>query len=214
MADPLALTTYGVQREFKLGGLTLGFTDSEGNQVLQSKGRIAVTQQPIRTMDGRTLGTVTHKILAMTPEYDLHEGGPNDKVLSVIKVPMQLFGGGGLRTVDIKDGDGTTIAIANGNFLDMNFDIRDSQGNAVATVSRDLGKNPGLLQKFAAFTRNSYVINIIDSKNVPTLVLLGFLVVVEILLNQSKGSSPGLIGGGIGGVGGVGMGGGFGGIKL
>src|SRR5208282_5125386 len=95
MTDPLALTTYAIQRQFKTGGLALSFMDGEGNQVLKSHGRVLVTQQPIETMDGTLLATVTHKVVAITPEYDLHEGGPDGKMMSVVKVPMQLISGMG-----------------------------------------------------------------------------------------------------------------------
>lgn len=199
MADPLSLSTYGVKREFKFGGLTLDFIDGEGNQILKSQGKIAVTQQPIQTMDGKILGTVTHKILAMTPEYQLHEGGPKDKVIGVIKIPMQLLAAfASLNKIEIKGEDGSVIATANGNFMDMQFEINDSQGTAVANVSRNLGSNAGLLGKLSAFGSNSYLMTVIDNKNVPNLVLIGFLVVLELLLSKNQGSSPGLIGGGFG----------------
>jgi uncharacterized protein YxjI len=212
MADPLSLSTYAIKREMKFGGLTLDFMDGEGNQVLKSEGRMAVTQQPIASMDGTILATITHKLLAMTPEYDIHEGGKDGKVLSVLKVPMQLLSSMTLGDVDIKDEGGNLIAKANGNFLGMEFEIRDAKGTSVASVTRNLGTNPGLLSKFAAFASNSYVMNIKDDKTVSTLVLLGFLVVLELLISKGQASNPGLIGGGVGGFGGMGSGG-FG-IKL
>ncbi len=196
----------------KFGGLTLDFMDGDGNQVLKSEGRMAVTQQPIQSMDGAVLATITHKLLAMTPEYDIHEGGKDGKVISVLKVPMQLFSGVGvLGDVDIKDEGGNIIAKANGNFLGMEFEIRDAQGASVASVTRNLGSSPGLLSKLASFASNSYVMTVKDSKSVPTLVLLGFLVVLELLISKGQASSPGLIGGNVGG---FGMGGSGFGIKL
>ncbi len=212
MADnPLSHKTYGIARVFKFGGLTLTFTDGEGTQILSSKGRIAVTQQPITSMDGKTLATITHKILAMTPEYQIHEGGPKDKVLGVVKVPMQFIGSlGGLNKVEIKDESGALLATVSGNFLDMEFNIVDAQGNAVATVSRKMQGSAGLVGKLAAFARESYVMNITDNSKVTTLTLLGFLVVLELLLSRGQASNPGLLGGIAGGLGGGGLGG-FGG---
>ncbi len=207
--DPLSYNTYGVARVFKaLSGLTLTFTDDEGNQVLKSQGRIAVTQQPLETMDGKRLATITHKIMAMTPEYQIHSGGPKDKVLGVVKIPMQIFGSfGGLNQVDIKDDSGVVIATVSGNFLDMEFNVSDAQGNQVATVSRSSPSNSGLMGKLMAFAKESYVMNITDNKNVPTLTLLGFLVVLEILLSSRQASNPGILGGGGFGIGGFGGGG-------
>jgi hypothetical protein len=81
----------------------------------------------------------------------------------------------------------------------MQFEINDSQGNAVANVNRNLGSNAGLLSKLSAFGSNSYLMTVIDNKNVPNLILIGFLVVLELLLSKGQSSSPGLIGGGYGG---------------
>ncbi len=221
MADPLSLTTYVVQRTFKSGlnaSLTLSFTDEDGNPVLKSQGRALVTQQTLETMDGKVLATITHQNIAATPEYDIRRTGPKDAIIGVVKVPLQLVGGfATLKAIEIKDASGNIVATASGNFLDMEFDIVDSDGNPVAKVTRKMaGGSSGVLGRLAALAMgaytNPYVLQV-TGKGVDTQTLLEFLVALELLLMKGQGSSPGIMSGGFGmgnqGFGGGGLGGGF-----
>ncbi len=209
MADPLSLSSYIVQRKSGFGGLKLSFADAEGNQVLKSDGKAFVTEQPLQTMDGKVLSTVTHKIIAATPEYDIHAGGPKDPVKAVVKEPMKLFSSGGLN-IEIKDASGNLIATATGNFLDRQISINDASGNALARVSRNLSAS-GVLGKLSQLALNSYRIDVTGT-TVPTQTLLEFLVVLELLLARGQGANQGIVGGpllgGLGGLGGFGGGGG------
>ncbi len=199
MADPLSLSVYIVQRVFKSGinaSLTLSFTDENGNQVLKSAGKVLVTQQTLETMDGRLLSTITHQNIAASPEYDIHRGGPKDQIAGIVKVPIQLVSGiATLKEVDIKDANGSVIAVANGNFLNMELDIRDSNGNAVAKVTRKIETGGGIFKTISSLALNAvsnpYVLSI-TGNSVPTQTLLEFLVVLELLLIKTRGSSPGL----------------------
>lgn len=202
MADPLSLSTYVVQRQFKFGGLTLQFMDSEGNQVLKSQGKMIVTQQPLQTMDGSVISTITHKIVALSPEYDIHAGDAKGEVTGIVKEPMQLMSGFGNVKIDIKDGSGKVLATASGNFMDMEIDIVDDSGKAVAKVTRKLDAS-GILGKLSQYAKNSYMMTI-TGKSVKTQTLLEFLIVLELLLEKGRGSNPGVIRGipGVGGGGG------------
>lgn len=191
MADALSLETYVVQRSFRLGGLHLSFSDADGNQVLESKGRLLVTQQPLQTMDGKVVRTVTHKIIAATPEYDVHVGGPKGGISCVIKVPMQLMGTvGTLSSIEIRDGNGNVLATASGSFMNWEFDIRAPNGDAIATVTRKTD-SPGLMGKLSQMAHNQYAMSI-TGKGLPVEDLLGFLIVIELLLAGNKGSNPAL----------------------
>jgi uncharacterized protein YxjI len=192
MADPFSLDRYVVQRQFRLGGLRLIFTDANGNQILKSEGKALVTNQPLQTMDGKVISTITHKIIAATPEYDIHAGGAKDDVTGIVKVPLQLVGGfDTLNEVDIKDASGNVIATASGNFMHMEFDIKGNSGQVVAKVTRKLDAS-GILGKLGQLGSNAYMMQITGS-GVPVQTLLEFLIVLELLLAKGKGTSPGLI---------------------
>ncbi|MDE1860481.1 MAG: hypothetical protein KGH72_02070 [Candidatus Micrarchaeota archaeon] len=211
MEDPFSLKAYVVQRKMGLG-IKLTFTGPDGQQVLKSEGSMLITSQPLQTMDGKTISTITHKIIAATPEYDIHEGGPKDEITGVVKVPYQLMTGfDTLREIDIKDASGNAIAKASGNFMHMEFDISDREGKAVAKVTRKLDA-AGFLGKLTQLETGQYLMQI-TGDSVPTKTLIEFLIVLELLLAKGEGSNPGLIGGGpLTGMGMPGSGGG--GIEL
>jgi uncharacterized protein YxjI len=206
VTDPLSLSTYIVQKQYKFGGLSLQFADKDGNQVLKSDGKALVTQQPLQTMDGKVISTITHKIIAATPEYDIHTGDAKGQVTGIIKEPMQLASGfgSGLK-IEIKDESGKVIATASGNFMDMEIEVTDASGASVAKITRNLSA-AGILGKLSQYTKESYKMDVIGS-SVKTQTLLEFLIVLELLLARGKGSNPGIIKmGGLGGLGGSGGG--------
>jgi uncharacterized protein YxjI len=217
--DPLSLNNYNVEY---VGGLTLSlklnFKDDDGNIIMSSQGRTLVTDQSLQTSDGKLLGTVTHKIISMAPTYELHQGGPKDNVIGTIKIPVQFMSTPGpLREIDIIDANNAVIAKASGSFFDSAFTINDSSGRLIAKVAKsNSNKGGGILQGIANTMSRNYTLSIVEKDAIPTIVLLEFLIVVELLLRSGKGSSPGLVkgsplgglGGGTGGFGGGGFGGG------
>ena len=98
-----------------------------------------------------------------------------------------MFLGG--RSININDASGQPIAVANGDFMGFQFNITSTDGAQVATVSKAIG--PGLMQGIKDLMKRKYVLSIADKGKVPTLSILGFLVVLEILSTQHHGSSGG-----------------------
>ena len=189
MDDPLKLTAYVVQKRFKAGALTLKIMDANGNQVLKSEGRLLVTRQPLQTMDGKVISTITRKIMAMSPEYDIHAGDAKGEVTGIVKEPMQLFSSVNLN-IEIKDASGNALAAASGNFLNMEVDITDSSGNVAAKITRKLDAN-GILGKLTQLATDSYAIQIVGN-SLPPQKVLEFMITLELMLSRNQSSNPGV----------------------
>ena len=213
-SDPLSLSRYVIEKEKLVSlGLNLDFKDDSGNVVILTKAKVLVTRQTLETPDGKVLCTITHKTLSITPAYEVHDGDDKGKVTAVIKQTFNISSFVGVKNIEITDQSGQVIANAKGNFLNYEYNITSSDGTSVAEVSRNIGSGWGSLMDAA---KSRYAVNITDSKKLPTLTILAFLVVVEILAHQQSGNrgGGGLIGGLAGGALGGGLGGGFGGGQL
>lgn len=210
--DALSLNNYSV--EFAGGfGMKLNFRDESGNIVMRSHGKVFVSEQSLETAEGTLLGTVTHKMISFGPTYELHEGGPKDKIIGSIKIPVQLVSTPGTLTeIDIRDTEEKVIATANGSFLDSEFNVSDTTGKLIAKVTKKpmVAINSAFLQSLANLGSRNYTMSIIEPGAVSALVLMEFLIVIEMFLLSGR-SNPGMIKGGSS-LGGLGPG--VGGFKL
>jgi uncharacterized protein YxjI len=192
MATPsaLSLSKYVIQRDLNsILSLSLDFMDESGTVVLVTKGKMLVTRQTIEEPNGNVLVTITHKVLSLMPTYEIHDGDVNGPITVIIKQNFNLgmFLGG--RSININDASGQPIAVANGDFMGFQFNITSTDGAQVATVSKAIG--PGIMQGITDLMKRKYVLSISDKGKIPTLSILGFLVVLEILATQHHGSSGG-----------------------
>ena len=195
--------------ETKLFSTRLTFYDGSGNVVLrEAKGLFSGMK--IETLDGNLVYTITHKTLSMPTTYEIHQGDKKGAVLGYIRFNFNiaaLLGGG--KEIEILDASQSPIGKAVGDFFNYNFNILDQSGNAAASIKRSASGS--LANKFSQAIHSTYEINI-QSRSVPTNMVLGFAVVLEEVLksnNNRSGFGGGGIAGAMGGFGGPG--GGFGG---
>ncbi len=200
MADDPAfsLDKYVVERDRILTvHLNLDFKDEKGNIMLQTKSKLMVTQQNLQTPDGHVLCAVTHKMLSLMPTYQIHDGGVDGPVSAIVKENFTI--NPMLNSINIEDGSGNIIAVANGNIFGFEFTVSTPDGTNVATITRKFS--------FANFkdmidmAKNPYMITI-SNRSIPMNALFGFFIVIELLAAKSNQ-------GGIN-MGGFGMGPGFG----
>lgn len=188
----LGLTTYVVERAFdkSMVTLALNFKDESGNTVLSTAAQFLVIREALETPDGRTLGTVTHKVMSFPQTFELHEGGVDGQVNGIIKQEFTWSSLAGSKTVAILNPDGQPMATANGDFMNFNFTITHADGSSVANVSRTFGGG-GFKNSLMAAIKDQYTMKILQKDKVPTLVLLEFLVVLEIMMHESHGGGHG-----------------------
>jgi uncharacterized protein YxjI len=194
----LSLRQYIVERKLKsVLSMELTFSDDKGNTVLVTKGKALVARQTIETPSGGVLCTITHKILSLMPMYEIHEGGADGQVIGIVKQNFTLGTLVGQKNVAIEDASGQQIAVANGDFLGFEFNVT-SNGATIATVTKNVGS--GIMQGLGDLMRRKYSLSIIGNSEVPTLTLLGFLVVLEMLQNRQSGGNRGVVNFGGGGL--------------
>ncbi len=194
MDDPaLNYNLYVVQRDFgSLLSLSLDFMDKDGNKVLQTRGKVMVQRQTLETPDGKVLSTVTHKIFSMMPCYQIHEGDQNGPVMGVVQEKLTLGSLAGVQTLNIRDESNNVIAIVKGDFMNFNFSITAPDGAQIADVTRTIGgEGKGVMQALKDVAKRKYTMQITNKGDVKTSMLLGFLMVLELLANQSKNHSSG-----------------------
>ena len=101
----------------------------DGNVAYKVKGELAIKHKlKIFSPQGDELGEVNQKVISVTPTFELHEKGK--KIGSIKKKLFKLFGS----SYSI-DALGWT---AKGNFTEWNYSIKDSNGNQVATIGKQL----------------------------------------------------------------------------
>jgi uncharacterized protein YxjI len=188
----LGLSTYIVERAFdkSMLSLALNFKDDSGKTVLLTNAKLLVTRETLETPDGRVLGTVTHKVLSLLPTYELHEGGVDGPVTGIIKQQLTLGSLIGKSTIKILGSDGQPLATASGDIMNFNFIINHNDGTTVANVTRTFGSG-GIKDALVSAIKDQYALKILQQGKVPTLTLLEFLVVLEVMINRSRGSGGG-----------------------
>lgn len=179
----LELSTYGV--ELKSQGIQLwmemNFRDDKGNIVLITKANPMVKRQTIETPDGKVLCTVSHKIISAMPTYELHDGDVNGNIIGIIKQEANLKSLLGINlSIALEDSNKNVMATAKGDFTKSEFAIINNNGDIIAKVTKNY-KGTVWDKILSAYLTNAYVLNIIK-KEVPTITLLGFLVVLEYLI--------------------------------
>lgn len=102
--------------------------DENGNTVFVVKGQLAWGHcLKICDPQGHELGLVKEKIITLLPKFELYEGG---RYIGRISKKLSLFS-----TKFSIDFNGWTVE---GNFLEWDYTIRDTRGNRVATIGKEL----------------------------------------------------------------------------
>ncbi len=179
----MSLDTYVVEKVLHLGFPKLSFKDANGNVLFYANG--SFLSSTLKDPQGAVLGSISQKLIALAPTYDLHEGDTKSRVIGSVK--KALFAMPTQMKIDIQDTSGNTVATANGNFLGMEFNMTDRNGATVAKVTRKL--DGGVLSKISGLVMGAYVMKIMG-KSVPTQTLVEFLVALELIsASGSKSSS-------------------------
>ena len=221
MADLLSLDTYVIARP---PGFSLNVPyyvyDDKGTKLVQVKRALIGEVYTLTDTSGKALGTITRKMIAISPSYELRDA--NKAVIGKVVEPVNLAGSimGGAKKFVLQDASGNEIASVqltqslammfetiSGNAPNMSSEITSADGSKSIGrlgVSRSVNYSAlaSLLSRFSSFTLQ------ITDKSISKLALIEFAIAVDHLYSSTGSRGMGMPGGmsfGAPGFGGGGM---------
>ncbi len=208
MAASFDLDFFLVERHWGIGGLALDFKDKTGTVVANAKGAIIKSRYELKDAAGNHIGEVKHGGL-LSPVYNIMDA--SNSIVGAVNLGTgwtSLLSG--IRAITVASSDGTVLGNAQGDFMNYEYTIMSPDNSKVlARISRTMPQ--GIKGFLLSGIKMQYGMQVFD-KQIPTIVLMGFAVLVEHLAQQAQANRNRM--GTSGGMMGPGFGFGRGGIKI
>ncbi len=228
MADPLSLDTYVIGRPDKFSlTISYGCYDKDGTKLFDVKHKLLSGNYELLDSANKVAGVMKRKVMAITPVYELYDGG--NQLIGKVVQEMNIAGSltGAEKVFSLQDAKGNKVATlkissplamltavlqSHSTAPLMAYDVMSTDGSAtIAKISRQIPQ--AMVQNGQA----NFVLQIIAAGSIPALALVEFTIAVDHLYGSSNSQMGGMnIGQGVGfgGGGGTGFGGSGFGIKL
>ena len=172
--------------------------------VCKKKSLLSTNTQIIAADDLQTVvGSVSHKVAALTYTFVLFDGADESKPIGSVKLNynVSLFNVNLTEKLTIEDAVGNLLATAEGNVITKEFIIKDSAEGLVAKISKSYAQAEGnALMNFLSQFMKPYSLQILTQGQISTLLLLEFVVALENIPQQPSRPAGGVpFGGPMGG---------------
>lgn len=189
--DPFSLDSYVIKRpkEFSFS-MNYDCLDTDGNKVLEVRRNTLGTQYNLFDTEGRHLGSVHHKILALQLTFELLDD--EKRLIGRVIKKVQTINNFE-HHFELSDEKGTLLALAGGDYLKFNYIISNADGTrTIANVTEDLSGekiNRSIFSKLLTASVNAFMIRLQD-KDFSRRLLLEFTLAIDMLANMPQSRAP------------------------